>query len=834
MAKRRKPKSRNKKAKDETRAAARDSERGRESDTTPAVGDASAEAQASKVEDLRELERRAPEIEGPDPTDDSGARPAGVDLDEMWKIAKRAEKRFDAAREQHELGLIGVQERIERAKAAEQRNREDAEQIARQRATLQGERDKLAEQQRELGQREEAVLAAEAEADAGFEATRQRMLADVRELRDVALAETRAAESERQRQRAEDEAQRREDAAAHVRTLADARARVDRELAELREREHEQLRARAREHASTLERERAELREREDELEGRQRELDRVERRQGFERERLRDLRDELSVRIEQGVADVREELEAELGAVTRRLDRARQQRDELDRRVQVYEQAERSLGQRSAAQVAAENEALRAELQREREALAARPSEDQVRELELRASAATELRRERDALRRQLTELQERLANVENLELRAENLQARHDMLESSTGALREACRQQQERFDELVERSEGQTAFPQCRAIDIKPELLVDAKTSSVGDLGTFVEGVRHRIAAEFGLFYTPRDLQIFVAGLAMDRLLLLHGISGTGKTSLPLAFAKVVGGESIVVEVQAGWRDPEDLIGHYNSFERRFHETELLQGLYRAQSPAHADRIHLVVLDEMNLAHPEQYFSEFLSVLPRSEDEQSIALTTMALANAPERFVDGRMLRLPPNAWFVGTANHDETTKGFADKTHDRALVMKLDRHQPFEPEARKTPRHPLGFTSLRKAFAQAAEDHAGAAEQARASIEGLRDIFDRGFRIGWGARLGAQLDAFAPVVVATGGSVGLAVDHMLTTRILRKLVRRYDSEVNDLQELYRQVAKSLTSLEGRPDKPASLELLSEEIRRKKGEVPDGAQP
>ena len=92
---------------------------------------------------------------------------------------------------------------------------------------------------------------------------------------------------------------------------------------------------------------------------------------------------------------------------------------------------------------------------------------------------------------------------------------------------------------------------------------------------ELEAFVEDLQHRIAATTSvpLFYSLPDLRSFIGGLAMGRLILLQGISGTGKTSLPVAFARAVGTQAAEIKVQAGWRDPQDLIGHYNTFEKRF---------------------------------------------------------------------------------------------------------------------------------------------------------------------------------------------------------------------------------------------------------------------
>ena len=147
---------------------------------------------------------------------------------------------------------------------------------------------------------------------------------------------------------------------------------------------------------------------------------------------------------------------------------------------------------------------------------------------------------------------------------------------------------------------------------------------------------------------------------------------------------------------IAVQAGWRDRDDLLGHYNAFERRFYEKDCLQALYKAQTPRWEDTCNIILLDEMNLSRPEQYFAEFLSALEKNNpEERLISLSETSLPNAPAMLAEGRKIRVPANVWFIGTANHDETTNELADKTYDRAHVMTLPKQdkrftiKPFEP-------------------------------------------------------------------------------------------------------------------------------------------------
>jgi 5-methylcytosine-specific restriction endonuclease McrBC GTP-binding regulatory subunit McrB len=115
-------------------------------------------------------------------------------------------------------------------------------------------------------------------------------------------------------------------------------------------------------------------------------------------------------------------------------------------------------------------------------------------------------------------------------------------------------------------------------------------------------------------------------------------------------------------------------------------------------------------------MNLSRPEQYFAEFLSALEKNDPrDRLISLSESQLPNAPALLVEGRRIRVPHNVWFVGTANHDETTNEFADKTYDRAHVMTLPRHEAgFKIEPK--PKASFSYASLMERFDAAATQNA----------------------------------------------------------------------------------------------------------------------
>ena len=342
-------------------------------------------------------------------------------------------------------------------------------------------------------------------------------------------------------------------------------------------------------------------------------------------------------------------------------------------------------------------------------------------------------------------------------------------------------------------------------------------------------FAEFVRQRMAWDpekrKELYYSARDIRAFLGGLAMSHLHILQGISGTGKTSLPEAFARAIGAGHEIVAVQAGWRDRQDLIGHYNTFERRFTEQGFLKALYKAQCPRYCDLPFLIVLDEMNLSRPEQYFADFLSSMERAASRPTIDLLPAPISPSPRLLQDGHRLPWPHNVWFIGTANQDETTVEFADKTYDRAHVMELPRNREiFELKKDLDLKKPYGLAALQRAFEKAHDQHAVDADQACKFLhDNLAEPLDRDFRVGWGNRLEEQAQWFVPVVIATGGSLGEAVDHLVATKLLRKVRDRHDIRSGDLKRLGEALTRSWGRLDGQHQPTRSLEILEREEKR-----------
>jgi hypothetical protein len=197
--------------------------------------------------------------------------------------------------------------------------------------------------------------------------------------------------------------------------------------------------------------------------------------------------------------------------------------------------------------------------------------------------------------------------------------------------------------------------------------------------------------------GLDFSKRTINAFHTSLktsVISPLTVLAGISGTGKSLLPRRYADAMGMHFLKISVQPRWDGPQDLFGFYNYIEKRYKATDLARALvhmdpynWETEAEPFKDRMLIVLLDEMNLARVEYYFSEFLSRLEgRSSDHRAADPRERAPAEIPiDVSRQGQPLRVyaGQNILFVGTMNEDESTLALSDKVMDRANIMRFPR-------------------------------------------------------------------------------------------------------------------------------------------------------
>jgi hypothetical protein len=326
-------------------------------------------------------------------------------------------------------------------------------------------------------------------------------------------------------------------------------------------------------------------------------------------------------------------------------------------------------------------------------------------------------------------------------------------------------------------------------------------------------------HRVQLNFqatGLSYPDRTLRAFHTAMKVNestQMAVLAGISGTGKSQLPRQYAAGMGIGFLQVPVQPRWDSPQDLMGFYNYVEGRFRPTDMARALWamdELNNPDGAlrDRMLMILLDEMNLARVEYYFSDFLSRLesrPAPIEVKDGARRKDAEIELEIPTPDGKVPRLFPgyNLLFAGTMNEDESTQSLSDKVVDRANVIRFAaprqiisggvRGQHLATEALKR------STWERWSIPRRSDDER---EDARSKIEQMVDIMQAMGRP-FGHRLGRAMLAYVDRYPMTEGVANI-VNHALADQVEMRLLPKLrgievEARFQEIENLRAFVAK-----------------------------------
>ena len=281
------------------------------------------------------------------------------------------------------------------------------------------------------------------------------------------------------------------------------------------------------------------------------------------------------------------------------------------------------------------------------------------------------------------------------------------------------------------------------------------------------------RNFAASQEHLYYKIETIRQMFAGIATSKLIILEGISGTGKTSLAYALGKFFNFDSAIIPVQPSWKDRSELLGYYNEFTKKFNESEFLKALYVT---TYRKDLDIIVLDEMNLARIEYYFAEFLSVMEKRDTEDwTLDLIASIDPSDPKNLKDGKLL-IPQNVYFFGTANNDDSTFTIADKVYDRAISLFFDdKGRPFE--AIETEPISIPYAQMESLFLEAKKQNPISKELMN-KFEELDNYVIKNFRLAFGNRILVQLETFIPTYVACGGKEVDAFDFIFSNKILKK--------------------------------------------------------
>lgn len=300
----------------------------------------------------------------------------------------------------------------------------------------------------------------------------------------------------------------------------------------------------------------------------------------------------------------------------------------------------------------------------------------------------------------------------------------------------------------------------------------------------------------ASNLGLFYDKATVATFIAGMSASKTMILEGISGTGKTSLPYAFGKFFNNDAHIISVQPSWRDRFEMVGYLNEFTKRFNETDFLKAVYEA---SYRNDINFIVLDEMNLARVEYYFADFLSLLEMpSKDEWLLDIVPDQKVGDPFFLKKGK-LQIPDNIWFVGTANKDDSTFTITDKVYDRSASIEINnKATPFE--AIETKSQTITLEYLESLFKKAQADNQIAPDTLK-NLAKLDAFISEKFEITFGNRIMKQINLFLPTYMACGQTEVEGLDYLVARKIIRKFeglnLPFLQTELEELTNLIKQL-------------------------------------
>lgn len=348
---------------------------------------------------------------------------------------------------------------------------------------------------------------------------------------------------------------------------------------------------------------------------------------------------------------------------------------------IEMFEDMKTQLGE-NPAELLGKYERVKVELQEAMEKLADTPSDILKKEF-------ADLKRDRDALEQKYEDLRRREKEFAERETENAEIAQSRDVLQKEKNTLlmnNDFLEQELERltatYGEKSNRDERIKAINE--PLITKTFVRMDKKTSDSFDEKNWLSDIRNKMQ-DFGIVFPKRIVNAFHTSLKcaeMSPLTVLAGVSGTGKSELPRLYSHFGGLNFLSVPVQPNWDSQEAMLGYFNSIDNCFDAQDVLKLLaqtQRKETDANGldDVMTLILLDEMNLANVELYFSDFLSKLETRRGLSDKNVPTLGVKIGAK--MDDWQLPLGRNVLWCGTMNQDETTKTLSDKVLDRGIVI-----------------------------------------------------------------------------------------------------------------------------------------------------------
>lgn len=337
-------------------------------------------------------------------------------------------------------------------------------------------------------------------------------------------------------------------------------------------------------------------------------------------------------------------------------------------------------------------------ELKELRKKLAESPSPDLQDRFESQKKEIIRLQAKASELEAEAEDHRQRLAGENQLRVKLSDAETENKSFKNRVEVLDAECsrlREERKRMLATYEREEER----EDRIRDIESPHLALAelparRPASEIDEVEWLDSIEKQ-CVDYGLRFHPRILRAFHTSLKTAEwspITVLAGVSGTGKSELPRLYSHFGGIPFLPISVQPNWDSQESMLGFFNSIDNNFQSEPVLRFLAQSQKkntedyPGLEDVVCMVLLDEMNLAHPELYFAEFLSKLEYRRGLKGNNVPSLDV-KLGARIAD-YPVPLGRNVLWAGTMNQDETTKSLSDKVLDRSIVIHFPRPTSLE--------------------------------------------------------------------------------------------------------------------------------------------------
>ena len=425
-------------------------------------------------------------------------------------------------------------------------------------------------------------------------------------------------------------------------------------------------------------------------------ELEYREKRLQLRKEALEERERNLVAEIESKVEERKKSFELELSSMKAECSRLRESIVASQDLIGNFEELKRKLKDEDPAEVLLRLKTYEEEIRDLRVQLTTRPTMEMQETFDRMKSEKKYLEEACERLSEENKTLRETAKSQDGLQWRIDELEEKNKRLEDQLESIEAYIRQLREtlsHFHATYER--GEERDERIKHIEKPLDQIEIRKRHDSDDLDEleWLSEIQKNFK-RIGFYFPDRILKAFHTSLKTAEwspLTVLAGVSGTGKSKLPELYAQFGGLNFLSTPVQPNWDSKESMLGFYNSIDNYFDAKPVLRFLAQTQiRPSEEypsglfDVMNLILLDEMNLAHIEQYFAVFLSVLEERRGRKKVPSIPVKIGAK----LDPYPLSLGRNVLWVGTMNQDETTKSLSDKVLDRGVVINFPRPDRLE--------------------------------------------------------------------------------------------------------------------------------------------------